>query len=748
MVAESGSRDEATAAEDEDEVRTRAEVEPDAGLSMVAERLFRQPLDPVQLSRYILLEPLGQGAFGAVYAAYDPELNRKVAIKLLVPRGKRASELTDARERFLREAQALAHFSHPNVVSIHDMGTYSLDASLHREVAPKVRAGVFLVMELVEGQRFDHWARARVRGWREILAPMIEAAQGLDAAHRAGLVHRDFKPANVLVDGEGHPKILDFGLARMRGEGAIESGRSSDTLSVSDSASSSPSMADLRESVDAGRLGDVITRTGTVVGTPRYMAPEQLLGRDAHPQSDQYAFCVTLYELLYGAPPFRGRKFDEQVQAKLRVAQLRPPTGTRVPPWLFRVVRQGLSAEPRDRFVDMDALRIALSRDPVRRRRRVALGVGAFAATIAVSAGVARQGGSVSPCESHAAELEGVWDDAVRGRVEEAFVATRLPHVDRSWRSVEGALDTWADDWARERTDLCEAGRKIDAPSSEEQARRLLCLERHRKRAAGLTRVLGSADAEVVAAAGLMAEALEDPTACTAASLAPTEPRPQDTEAAAAAEEAVAEANALLALHKTTDAAKAAHDAVDLAEALGGQHLRARARLVLAQVLLQDTRPDEARDEATAAIGAAERVGDDELACESMVVLLRALVESGNHDGANLVASLAQARAEATGVGDRVAAQLGYQLGVVRVRQARYSEAQPLLMHARLLRERSYGEDHPLVAVIDNALGVALSRDGRRDEAYDAFSRALDVFETVLGPEHPQLSKVHNNLGN
>ncbi|MEX1363749.1 MAG: serine/threonine-protein kinase, partial [Nannocystaceae bacterium] len=278
------------------------------GLSVVAKRLFREPLDPVRLSRYILLEPLGQGAFGAVYAAYDPELNRKVAIKLLVPRVD--DEGTEGRERLLREAQAMAHFSHRNVVAVHDVGTYSLDSSLRNEVSEVVRDGVFIVMELVDGQRLDDWARGRQTNWRQIVERAIEAAEGLAAAHEAGLVHRDFKPANVLVDQGNHPKILDFGLARLH-SGASGSGPDS-RRSMLESVHDSVELDD--------KLAADLTRTGTVVGTPRYMAPEQHRGDEFDALADQYSFCVTLYELLYSKPPFRAQRLDDLIRATLEIS--------------------------------------------------------------------------------------------------------------------------------------------------------------------------------------------------------------------------------------------------------------------------------------------------------------------------------------------------------------------------------------------------------------------------------------------
>jgi len=729
---------------DGDETQTIGE--PRGGLSMVAEQLFRQPLDPIRLARYLLLEPLGQGAFGAVYAAYDPELNRKVAIKLLVPRNDDVDDPEKGRDRLLREAQAMAHFDHPNVVAIYDVGTYSLDPDTRRDISEVVCEGVFLVMELVDGQRFDHWVRAQPRTWREIVPPAVEAARGLSAAHAAGLVHRDFKPANVLVDRGGHPKILDFGLARLHGEAPAASG----SLSASDVRQLEAYHDSRHDDSDlGGMLGESLTRTGTVLGTPRYMSLEQHRGDEANASSDQFAFCVTLYELLYGRPPFSCRRLEGLVKAKLATRDLRPPPKNDVPTWLFGVLQRGLDPDPAERFPNMQALIEALQRDPMRRRRRLGLGLVVVAATVGSSVAVGRMSQASSPCEAHADDLAEVWGPAVAERAGASFGASALPYADQSWGTLSTSLDDWAEAWVEQRVALCEAERQPGA-SSTDLGRSLVCLERQRRHIAGLTRVLGTADEEVVAAAGLMASELESPGVCRSRRSATPGERPAEhalTPAEAEAEEAVAEARALMGVQKDEAALDAARRASALAED-GDIDLRARAELSLASALLSTSHPGDARDQAQLAIELAERAGDDELAAEGMVVLFRALADAGDPDGAELVARLARGRVEAAMVGDRVAAMLAYQQGALRIKQGRYADAYDHLVKARALRERMHGPGHPLVAQVDNALAVSLYHTGRRDEALAAFQRAVDGFEHALGPDHPQLGRVHNNFGN
>ncbi|ATB33227.1 serine/threonine-protein kinase [Melittangium boletus] len=268
------------------------------------------------LGRYLLEGTLGQGGMGVVYAARDPMLGRTVALKLLRP-GLGGDE---ARARLVREAQAMARLAHPNVLPLFELGMEG--------------EHVFLVMERVEGPTLAEWLRARERPWREVLAILLQAGEGLAAAHRAGLVHRDFKPGNVLVGADGRPRVTDFGLVR-----------------------------------DA----EVGTEGEAVAGTPAYMSPEQLAGREVDARGDQFSFCVTLYEALYGVRPFDTRAREE----RSRWRRMPRPRSPRPPRALRAALDRGLALRPEDRFPSLDALLAAL-RVPSRFRWGpvVAMGVG------------------------------------------------------------------------------------------------------------------------------------------------------------------------------------------------------------------------------------------------------------------------------------------------------------------------------------------------------------------------------------
>ncbi|MBC8072725.1 MAG: serine/threonine protein kinase, partial [Deltaproteobacteria bacterium] len=296
---------------------------------------------PAKIGRHVVLDRLGAGGMGVVFAAFDPQLDRRLAIKLLHP-GTREDALL-AQERVREEARALARLAHPNVVAIYDVGTVAL---MHDRVA------VYIAMELVDGVTWSKWMGERRRGWREVTAKLREVGLALSAAHRAQLVHRDIKPDNVMVGDDGRVRVMDFGLAQSGG-GAPGTGDANDD--------------DARAS---GQRTQPSTR-GQLVGTPAYMAPEQLLGLPADARSDQFALSVMLFESLYGMRPFAGNSL---VQLSVAVSEGRvsvPPADRRrlVPAFVHRVLLRGLAVEPAARFPDVAALLAALEHDPRRRRR-------------------------------------------------------------------------------------------------------------------------------------------------------------------------------------------------------------------------------------------------------------------------------------------------------------------------------------------------------------------------------------------
>ncbi len=294
----------------------------------VTERLFGEPSAPVRIGRYRVVERLGSGAMGVVYSAVDERLGRKLAIKLL---HESFNGDPTGRARLLREAQAMARLRHENVVLVYDVGTHG-DGDEQ----------VFIAMELVEGRTLERWQNEAPRGHEETLARYLQAGRALAAAHRAGVLHRDFKPENVLVDAAGRVRVLDFGLAR--------------------------ALAGPAEGDPADSLSEPLTRTGSILGTPAYMAPEQLRGEPTDARADQFSFCVALYEALHGERPFGN------VPRFAAVEVTHVPKDSRIPGHLRRALLRGLADAKEDRHADMDALLAAL-RPPAASRRGLLAGL-------------------------------------------------------------------------------------------------------------------------------------------------------------------------------------------------------------------------------------------------------------------------------------------------------------------------------------------------------------------------------------
>jgi predicted Ser/Thr protein kinase len=325
-------------------------------------RLFGGVAAPVQVGRYRVEHEIGTGGMGVVYRARDPELERDVALKLLNPRATHVRDPEVARGRLVREARAMARLSHPNVLAVHEVGEFEDQ--------------VYVAMEFVDGRTLADWLRTEPRTWQEILDVFLEAGRGLAAAHDEGIVHRDFKPENVMISDKGRVLVLDFGLARPATEPEPEPASTS-------SRSSGVTTTDI-DGADTS-----LTRTGALVGTPAYMAPEQYAGLGASERSDQFSYCVALWEALHRMRPFAGKTLAALADA-VTSGRLEPVgSDSTSPVWIRGVLAQGLAPDPADRHASMQDLLRALIDGRRRAASRVRmLGLGA-ASIVLVLAGAA-----------------------------------------------------------------------------------------------------------------------------------------------------------------------------------------------------------------------------------------------------------------------------------------------------------------------------------------------------------------------
>jgi serine/threonine protein kinase len=656
------------------------------------------------IGRYVVEDPLGEGGMGVVYSANDPELARKVALKLVRPGGG-----SDSQARLVREAQAMARLRHPNVVAIYDVGMHGKH--------------VFLAMELIEGETVRRWLKREPRDWRAVRDLFLGAGRGLAAAHAAGMVHRDFKLDNVLVERDGRARVTDFGLAR-----AVDEGTPVDDVAPSPS----PSLT------SSDKLATPLTETGAAVGTPAYMAPEQRSPRaPSDALTDEYSFCVSLYEALYGKRP-----------AGASDALRPPPSGSKVPPWLRKVVARGLSARRENRWPDMNALLAALSRDPATPRRRIAAGIGmlASAGAIAVLAvTLTRSSGSGDTCEQPN-PWTGVWDDGRKAAVHAAFANTKHPSAEDAFTRTAAVLDQTTAAWAVARRAACEAHEQ----SQQDTNLRTTCLDLQREQIKGFVDVLAGADANVVRLAIEAATALPRANECDDVRTLETLRPPDDPKLRHDIESLrleLAGVRTLAPVGRPADAIARYQPIAERAERLGYRPLEAEAWFALGDAHYLKGEHLAAERAMKDAEAAAEAGQLDRLAARidaRMVDIARA---EGRLDEAATWVTRARERLKRIG-GDRVveAELVGY-IGILQFKTGHIEEGVDSFRRALELRSEVFGPVHPTTLVIYTNLGAALARAGRYDDAILMDRDSIRRLEEAYGPRQARLSLALNNLG-
>jgi tetratricopeptide (TPR) repeat protein/predicted Ser/Thr protein kinase len=684
--------------------------------------------DPVAtgtiIGRHVVLSKLGAGAMGVVLAAYDPDLDRKVALKLLKAR---PGPQDAARARLQREAQALARLDHRNVVTVYDVG---------------VHAGqLFVGMEFVEGQTLGEWMASvdEPRPWREVVRVFTEAGQGLAAAHQAGLVHRDFKPDNVMLGKDGRVRVMDFGLARSNdADGEFEAPVDS-------------TLEEVKRTTGKHQQLDTLTQTGTMLGTPAYMSKEQFEGREADARSDQFSFCVALYQALYGERPFAGGNLAQLIRSVADEQIRESAKGTRVPVWLRKVVVRGLAADRDARWPSMVALLAALADDPAVRRRKwwaATLAAGLLGGTAWVTSYAVQI--DARTCEGFEARLEGVWDDARRAEVKAAIESTKLSYAPTTWARVEERLDTYTRAWVAARAQACEATHEGEQ-SGELLDLRMACLDERLQHVRATVDLLAAADETVVNKAVEAVAGLPSLDRCADVDALMAEiPPPEDPAVATRVVELDArliDAQTLEKAGKYTDGLTIVDAVVRDAAALDYEPLQVRAWLE--QGILQYRASDYATAEATLEQSYEAAVGL-QMAAEAATAssLLVAVVGHGlaRPDEGRRWAKDAKPWARAVGTDDALA-RYYTDLAIVAGNEGKYDEARGYFERALAIRETALGPDHPLVAGILNNLGVVAGNEGKLDEERDYHERALAIVEKVLGPDHPDLAAALNNLG-
>jgi tetratricopeptide (TPR) repeat protein len=668
-----------------------------------------------QLGRYVLLGGLGTGAMGTVVRAYDPKLCREVALKLL--RSQRGDDASAA--RLLREAQAMAQLAHTNVVAVHDV--------------EQVGESVAIVMELVGGSTLQQWL-ATTRPWPDVLAAFVQAGKGLAAAHRVGLVHRDFKPSNVLVTDDGVIKVTDFGLAK---------------LAAALDVPQTPSPARVVDGwhPDRSTLSAAITRDDVVIGTPRYMAPEQLEGRSADARADQYAFCVALWDALCGEPLFSGT--PEQMLARKRGGPGPWPAGVAVPGVVIAAIRRGLAPVAEHRWPDLDGLLAALQQDAAGRRRRRWLGVGAIACAAAVAFASSWLTDRAQRCSGGTAIVEQVWNDEHRARVDAAVRAIGKAYVDDLAPRIDARLDEYAAAWREHHRDACEATARGEQ-SPHVMDLRMACVQRALATLRSVVELLAGADARAVEHAPELLDRLPALDRCDDLdALAQQLPPPDDPTVAAAVASARERLEvsdvALAATHY--DEASAALDAVEH-DAHGLGYVPLDAEIAMQRSVIAASRGDlpVAEETARAAMELAFRVGHNRVAARAAAELGRTLALRDRLDEGLHMGRLALAMAVGLDPEGPLEASARAHLGsALRLRNEPLPSEQELRL-ALAIRERLYGDTHSIVATTLNDLALPLIHRNDVEAAEPLLRRAIAIHEALSGPRHPDCGRARGNL--
>lgn len=690
--------------------------------------MFGEPEAPTMIGRFEVVATAGRGAMGRVYVAFDPQLDRTVALKLIVDDGE--PHTAEARRaRLVGEAQAMAKLAHPNVVSVYEVGRHEGD--------------VFIVMQYVAGPSLRRWTEAPDRGLDERLTALCGAARGLAGAHASGIVHRDFKPDNVLVDASGRAFVTDFGLAY--------------------------SLQTRRD--DGGET------TTTVGGTPAYMAPEQIAGGPASIASDQFAFAITAWEVLTGRRPARGTEqgpvLDDEGSA-------------RVPVWLRRVLARSMAIEPAERWPSMDALVAALERRGGRRRKMV-LGVLGVASVVTAATFLASDS---DPCTDADAPIAEHWNDTHRQRLRDAFTETKLGYAAAAQRHVVAGFDAYRDEWsaaARRACDTAASGRWSDTMADRAQ----LCLATASSQLRASVSVLAAADEALVRRATAMVDDLPAVESCLDPEVLMAQVAPPDeaiVDRVRGEKDRIADAQAAYWAGREEQAATLADEAIEAAEVLGWEPLLAEATFLRAHIYDQVRDLDRAREMYRDAYFLAGRLGYDRVAAQAASELVSmfepqqldrahewarharmAIRRSpGNERYATRVSQYvawaameADELTQAADAADRGHAeavdsfgpqseQAGHALaigGIVAMQRGDHEEALRRLRDALALVERHKPPGHPTLARLLNNMGIVARKAKSLDEAAGYFERSLAAKVDLYGEQHPSVATGYNGLG-
>ncbi len=698
------------------------------------------------VGRYLISDVLGQGGMGVVYRAFDPDLGRPIALKMLTVEkspGQNTDVCAESRSRLLREAQALAKLSHPNVVTVHDVGTFE--------------NAVFIAMELIEGKTLGEWLRSDKPTPEEIMTVIMAAGRGLAAAHREGIIHRDFKPANVIVGKDQRVRVLDFGLARATDEQGAED-QSATARQIAEPADT-PDWQESSGSVNY--LSSSLTQAGTIMGTRNYMAPEQFEHRPLDERVDQFCFCVVLYEALHGFRPFEA-KSNRLLVKRMFAGRVKLPEKTVLPDWRMKVILRGLQGEPEERYSSMEQLLAALDHDPfavVRqaraKRRKKLLLAGAilfFLGSVALGLWYGTTKGS-RLCKGAGDKIASVWPDSVRAEIKAAFLATGRPNAQDTFERVAKQFDKYADAWVTMSTEACEAAHVHGSQSFQMMDLRMACLERRLDEFFAVTQLfVTQTDKEVLNKAVKIAFGLSNLSVCADDdALSATIPPPADPKTRAKVKslrKRLGEIGVLINAGKYEQTMVIAKEVLAAAKQSAYLPLEAEALLRLGKALDNTGKYGQSVQTLKSAALLADSCGHDQVRAKALTTLVFVVgYLQANFEEAKKLAE--RARGVLVRLNDKgeLLTTWNNNIGIVLSKRGEYDQALKHFEKGLELEKERLGAEHTDVASSDNNIGLVYFRTGKLDRALLHLERALKVMVATLGPEHPDVAAAHNNLG-
>ncbi len=730
------------------------------------------PVDPAttplargaSIGRYVVLGLVGRGGMGEVYAAYDPELDRKVAVKLLRVKAGNGVSLTEGRQRTLREAQAIARLSHPNVVVVFDVGTFD--------------EKVFIAMEFVDGNTVTYWLEQQPRTWQQILRIFIAAGRGLIAAHEKGLVHRDFKPDNVMVGKDGQVRVMDFGLARQMPERPLREHRprsgapnrvdmkivGSETMPLEQGtmvlSQDSSGSGDLQSSV-SGLFDARLTRTGAMMGTPAYMAPEQFFGAATDARTDQFSFCVSLYEALYGERPFEGKRLTELTAAVVQGTVREAPAGTKVPFWVRKILLRGLRSAAAERYQTMGELLDELGKDPRAKRRKWAIYATVALLPLAVGFGVRQSVVSQRVmCTGGDDKFAGIWElhppDQPEGprqsQIHAAFLRTGKSYAADVYETVSRGLTRYSQSWSQMYQETCEATHVRHEQSAEVLDLRMACLQERLNGFHALTDVFADANGEVVENAVNATNALRSLDRCVDVPTLRAVVRPPDDPATVAKvaemRKRLAETKARFDAGRWKETLKLAPQMLADARSIGYRPLLAETLQFMGDIYSNANDAQAAERALVEAYRLSDASRHDEVRAEVATDLVFVVGDQGSRlDDALRWSETATAVLQRLGGHELLHAWLLNNLGCAYSTRRDYDSAVTALREGSQLKRKVLGSDDADVGVSEGNLGNVLARSGRNEEALSHTDSAIEIFEKRLGAGHPELAGQLSNRG-